>query len=561
MAATTSSTIAVPGKPTDGGPRRAPDAASTLFDAADELALQVPTSCRRNGRCRECVVEVRSGAEHLSPPTPPEAFLRAPYRLACQAVVTDPAAQVDFAILRRRLRIVVPEPEPRTAPIDPAVRIVDGVVRWHDEEIEAFHGEAYGLALDLGTTTIALELVDLLTGESLEVVALENPQRFGGSDVMNRISYDSTDRGELRQSVRRAINTELRALYERRGIDRRRIYELVVVGNSTMRDIFFGLDVSSIGERPYKSITELELLDGVRTTTTLVARAYELGLRIHPRARIWGGPLVASHVGADVAADLLAVGLDSPQDGVVMLVDVGTNTEVVIAAGGRTIAASCPAGPAFEGGEVMYGMQASDGAIESVRLAEDGRFELRTIGGTAPRGLCGSGLIDLLAELRRADRMSPKGVFADKSYSLTVDDEAGITFSRADASALAQAKAANTVGQWILLRELGVDPADVSRVYLAGGFATYVDLQNAVEIGFLAPVPVDRIVKVGNASLRGARELLVSRSARTRLEEFVRSIEHFELETTEDFFDLFVDGCQFKPLPAHTGTAGGRLAV
>jgi uncharacterized 2Fe-2S/4Fe-4S cluster protein (DUF4445 family) len=328
-----------------------------------------------------------------------------------------------------------------------------------------------------------------------------------------------------------------------------------------MRDLFFDLDVSSIGQRPYQSTTELDVLEGRRETTSLVALAHELGLRIHPKARIWSAPLIASHVGADVAADLVAVGLDAPQDEIVMLVDVGTNTEVVISGRGRTIAASCPAGPAFEGGEVTYGMQASDGAIESVRIGEDGGFELRTIGDAPPRGLCGSGLIDLIAELRRAGRMSPKGVFADKSYSLTVDEEAGITFSRADASALAQAKAANTVGQWILLRELGIDPGDVSRLYLAGGFATYVDLENAVEIGFLAPVPVDRVVKVGNASLRGARELLLSRAAREGLEGLVRRIEHFELETTEDFFDLFVDACQFKSLPAHTGTGSGRLAV
>jgi uncharacterized 2Fe-2S/4Fe-4S cluster protein (DUF4445 family) len=157
--------------------------------------------------------------------------------------------------------------------------------------------------------------------------------------------------------------------------------------------------------------------------------------------------------------------------------------------------------------------------------------------------------------------MSAKGVFADGSYTLMIDAESGITFSRADASALAQAKAANTVGQWILLRALGVNPADVSRVYLAGGFATYVDLKNAVEIGFLAPVPVERVVKVGNASLRGARELLLSQTARSRLERLVGRIEHFELETTDDFFDLFVDGCQFKPLPAATGIPGGRLAV
>jgi uncharacterized 2Fe-2S/4Fe-4S cluster protein (DUF4445 family) len=522
--------------------------------------MKVPTSCRRSGRCRECVVEVTAGAEHLAPPTESETFLRPPYRLACQALLREPDAHVEFSVLRRRLRILVPEAEAEGAPPeDPVVRVVDGVVHRDADPVEPLRGGVYGVAIDLGTTTIVLELVDLANGRTVEVVALENPQRFGGSDVMNRISYDTgPGHGELRQAVRKAINRELADVYVRHGLDRREIYEVVVVGNSTMRDLFFGLDVEPIGQRPYKSTTELDLLAGRRETTALSAVAHELGFRANPRARIWGAPLVASHVGADVAADLLAVDLDH---GVSMLVDVGTNTEVVVAARGRVLAASCPAGPAFEGGLVTYGMQAADGAIESLRLREDGGFDYETIGGGEPRGICGSGLIDLLAELRRAGRMTPKGVFADRAHTLTVVPEHGITFSRADGSALAQAKAANTVGQWILLRRLGVDPGDVERLYLAGGFATYVDVANAIEIGFLAPVPSDAVVKIGNASLRGARALLVSASARERLERLVRRVEHVELETTADFFELFVDGCQFKPLPARLGIPDGRVAI
>ncbi len=187
-----------------------------------------------------------------------------------------------------------------------------------------------------------------------------------------------------------------------------------------------------------------------------------------------------------------------------MLVDVGTNTEVVLAGRGRMLAASCPAGPAFEGGVVTYGMQAGEGAIESRADPARRQLRLRRRSATArPRGLCGSGLIDLLAELRRSGRMTPKGVFADRAREVTIVPEAGITLSRADGSALAQAKAANTVGQQILLRELGVGPGEVDRLYLAGGFARYVDVPNAVEIGFLAPVPAERVVKLGNASLRG----------------------------------------------------------
>jgi uncharacterized 2Fe-2S/4Fe-4S cluster protein (DUF4445 family) len=527
----------------------------TLFDEADELALKVPTSCRRSGRCRECIVEVTAGAEFLTLPTEAERFLRPPFRLACQAAVRGPVA---FQLVRRRLRIVVPDAGQPPPALDPAVRIAKGQVRWGLGSADPVRSGVYGLAIDVGTTTIAFELVDLTSGRVLEVVALENPQRFGGSDVMNRISYDAAHHGELRQAVRKAINVELRDLYRRLEISRLDVYDVVVVGNSTMRDIFFGLDVTSIGERPYKSATELALLEGRRRSTAVEKLAWELGLRVHPKAHVWGAPLVASHVGADIAADLVATGLGT-RAGIEMLVDVGTNTEVVIAADGRILAASCPAGPAFEGGEVTYGMQASEGAIESVRPNGRG-FELRTIGNGPPRGLCGSGLIDLIAELRRSGRMSAKGVFGDRAYSLDVEPTEGITFTRADASALAQAKAANTVGQWILMRELGIDPADVDRLYLAGGFAQYVDVVNAIDIGFLAPVPTERVVKVGNAALRGARDLLLSVSARQRLEQLCRRIEHVELETTSDFFELFVDGCQFKPLP-RTLARDDRLAV
>ncbi len=521
----------------------------------------MPASCRRSGRCRECVVEVTAGAELLGPRTAAESFLRAPYRLACQAAV-EPGAAVAFEILRRRLRILVPEPRPRTTPIDPVVTVADGIVRYGDDPIEPRRGGVYGIAVDLGTTTVVLELVDLETGRTAEVVALENPQRFGGSDVMNRISYDAgPGRGELRRAVRKALNRELLELYERERIDRREVYEIVVVGNSTMRDLFFGLDVSPIGERPYKSITERELLAGKRTTTALTARAHELGFRAHPQARVWGAPLVASHVGSDLAADLVALGVDGGGDGTVMVVDIGTNTEVVVAGRGRILAASCPAGPAFEGGLVTYGMQGADGAIESLRLGDDGRFSYETIGDVPPAGICGSGLIDLLAELRRTGRISARGAFADGSATITVVPEAGITFSRADASALAQAKAANTAGQRIVLRTLGLEPAQVDRLYLAGGFASSVDVANAIAIGFLPPVSPDRVVKVGNASIEGARELLLSASARDRLERTIRRIEHVELELAPDFFDLFVDGCALEPMPSTLASDDAGVAA
>ena len=198
-------------------------------------------------------------------------------------------------------------------------------------------------------------------------------------------------------------------------------------------------------------------------------------------------------------------------------------------------------------GGVRYGMPGYPGAIEAIRIEGD-RFTCATIGDLPAQGICGSGLVDLVAELRRHGRMTEKGVFHNKQYVLTIDDEQGITFSREDASILAQAKAANTCGQFISMRHFGVRPEEIDRLYLAGGFANYVNAENAIEIGFLAPVAEERIVKIGNAALQGARETLLSQKLRRSLEQDVRDIEHIELETTPDFFDVFVDGCQFKPI-------------
>ena len=315
-----------------------------------------------------------------------------------------------------------------------------------------------------------------------------------------------------------------------------------------MRDIFFRQDVQSIGQKPYKSLIEHEYRDGIRSTTSLTEKSRRLGIRSNPKAMVYSLPLIASHVGADVAADLIAVDMQS-QDDIVMLVDVGTNTEVIVGNSGRMVAASCPAGPAFEGGGIEYGMPAYPGAIESVKWI-DGKIDYETIEDEKPQGLCGSGLISLLAELRRHNQMSAKGVFADrKQRVISLLSEHGITFSREDASNLAQAKAANYCGQYIVLRHFGCSPQDITNFYLAGGFANYVNLQDAIDIGFLAPVPQDRIVKIGNAAVGGATEVLLSRDKRMEIEEFVKKIEHIELETTPDFFEIFVEGCQFNPMP------------
>jgi uncharacterized 2Fe-2S/4Fe-4S cluster protein (DUF4445 family) len=561
-----------------GRERRPLVAGRSLFDYADDLALLVPASCRRTGRCHECIVAIQAGAPALSPRTAEERFLPGEFRLACQAVIERADSDVEFSVLRRRLRILM-APEGPPLDVDPSVSVADGRIRvggWADSEggaesvdhwgdLGPVRGRLVGLAVDLGTTSVVLELVDLATGATLAAGAFENPQAFGGSDVMSRISYDADHPGELRQAVRRALNHELKQLYAGLRIGRSEVVEAVVVGNSTMRDLFFGLDVGPIGRHPYRSTTETELRMGMRASTAIVRRAHELGLLVHPRARVIGGPLIAGHVGADAAADLVAIGVageagagsagpgdEARPNGPMMLIDVGTNTEVVVGAGGRYLAASCPAGPAFEGGLIGSGMPGAIGAIEVVHLGPAGTegVDYRTIGAVDPEGICGSGLVDLLAELRRTGRLNERGAFADGARSFDLVPERGIGLSRADISQLAQAKAAMAAGQRILLRALGVTADRIERLYLAGAFANSLDVAGAVAIGMLAPVPAERVVKVGNASVRGAKALLLSRRRRTELEVMVRRIEHVELEAEPDFFELFADGLLFEPLAA-----------
>ena len=519
----------------------------TLFDHADRLRVRVPSSCGRTGHCHECIVEVHRGMAGLSDRSSAEQFLGDNYRLACQAVVRETVADIEFSVLRRTRQMLIAKSSTEPMELSPMVTRQGNDVYYATERVDSYRGRILGCAVDLGTTNVVAEFVDLESGRTVYASAFENPQRFGGSDTMHRISYDAGPyRGELHRSMINALNTEISGACAALGVDRDVLYELVVVGNPTMRELFFDLDVQPIGQKPFKSPVELEYLEGQRDSTALLQFARRLRIHAHTGARVFGAPLIASHVGGDVVADLVALDLAS-QSGVFMLVDAGTNTEVVLGTKDRMLAASCPAGPAFEGGLIQCGMPGCEGAIESIALRGD-HFECRTIGNVSPRGLCGSGLMAVLAELRRHGLMNAKGTFTDQRREISLVPEAGIGLSLQDVSHLAQAKAANYCGQQILLRQLGLHPADVQRLYLAGGFASYVEPADAVEIGFLAPVSPARIIRLGNAASQGARMLLLSRHQRALIEQLITKIEHVELETSPDFFDIFVDGCLFQPM-------------
>jgi uncharacterized 2Fe-2S/4Fe-4S cluster protein (DUF4445 family) len=520
----------------------------SLFECAESRGISVPTSCHKQGKCRECLVEIESGAECLSEPAAQETHLEGAFRLACRARLTAPGEVRAHTLRRGSMRIETAscaDFDERT-PVDPAVTRDGRRILLDGESIAESDGPIHGLAIDVGTTTVALRLHELETGRLVATRSFENPQRFGGSNVMSRIHYDGEHRGRLLQ---RTLLGYLTHSIESLPVDAATIYELVVAGNPTMRDLLFGLDVQGLGVLPYRSVTEEALGEGRATATTLGTTAKKLRLPVHPSARVYGLPLVGSHVGADAAACLLATGM-AEGDGICALLDIGTNTEAFFGNASRMLAASCPAGPAFEGGGVGCGMPALDGAVERVSLGADGAMRIKVVGEAAPAGICGSGLVDLLSELRRTGRMNAQGRFVEHDEPIPLDAAGRVTVSEADVNELAQAKGANAAGLRVLADEFGVGLGRIDRLYLAGGFARHLDVDAAARIGLIPDLPRERIVKVGNAALAGASIALLSRSRRADLEKIVRRVELVRLEAHHGFFEFFVQGCQFEPFGA-----------
>ena len=524
---------------------------SSLFDCAESLGIAVPTSCHKQGKCKECLVEIVEGMEHLSDRTPAERHLHDAYRLSCQARIVGEAGRVRCHTMRRgamrieRHALQLPV-ELRAVPLDPTLARDHGRVLLDGTEIDRTAGPILGLAMDLGTTTVVLRLFDLETGDVVADASFENPQRFGGADVMSRIHYDTHHPGKLLQ---RTLAGYLTHAIEAFPANPRSIYEVVVVGNSTMRDLFFRLDVYPIGQSPYQSVTELELAEGRRDTTSLVADPGRLRLPINPRGRVYGLPIVSGHVGADAAACLLAVDL-AHEERLVAIMDIGTNTELIVGNRHRVLAASCPAGPAFEGGKIQFGMPGLPGAIEHVAMLPDGTFRTTVIGDVRPEGICGSGLIDALGELLRTGGMNRLGRLEIGEGSVVLDSSGGrpITIHERDVNELAQAKGANVAGLRIVCERFGCRFDDLDVFYLAGGFGRHLNLASAKRIGLIPNLDDTKFRQVGNAAIEGASIALLSRTRRAELERLVHEVRHCRLETHPDFFHHFVEGCQFYPI-------------
>jgi uncharacterized 2Fe-2S/4Fe-4S cluster protein (DUF4445 family) len=611
---------------------------TTVLDAARSLGVDIDSVCGGRGICGRCAVTpafgtfakhgITSAPDHLSELGQLEADYRAENelaadrRLSCTAALigdavidVPPESQVHRQVVRKdlaarafemdpvvRLHTVdVTEPDLAT-PTGDLGRLFDAlgrewglddlradlsVIRVLQETLEAgsyrvtvaVHGErdviaiwpgfndrAFGVAIDVGSTTIAGHLVNLTDGSVLASAGVMNPQIRYGEDLMSRVSYVMLHDGgdlELTTAVRKALDGLLASLANKAGIKRVEILELAIVGNPIMHHLLLGIDPTPLGSAPFALATDT----AVSTTTA------DLGVRAHPGARVYVLPCIAGHVGADTAGVILA---EEPHkaEAMTLVVDVGTNAEIVLGNRDRLLAASSPTGPAFEGAQISSGQRAAPGAIERVRIDRstlDPRF--RVIGvdawsdapdfaeqveaaGTGVTGICGSGIIEVVAELYLAGVITADGVIdgavasrtsrvvADGrtfSYVLHESAEGGprIVITQNDVRAIQLAKAALYAGARLLMDHLGRDTVD--EVRLAGAFGSQIDPLHAMVLGLVPDCDLGRVRAAGNAAGTGALIALLSGAARREIESVVRTVEKIETAVEPRFQEHFVE--------------------
>jgi uncharacterized 2Fe-2S/4Fe-4S cluster protein (DUF4445 family) len=405
-----------------------------------------------------------------------------------------------------------------------------------------------GLALDIGTTTVTCYLVDLDDGQVLSSAAEYNGQIQCGEDVISRIIYASKGDGlaELRRLVYETVGVLLERMRKRTGISPEQILKATVAGNTTMAHLFLGLPPESIRLTPYVPAAN----------HPAAVAAGELGLPFHPNASVDYLPGVASYVGADITAGVLASSL-AEAEALTLFIDVGTNGEMVLGTREWMVTCACSAGPAFEGAGVVDGMRATEGAIEEVWVSSETlEPTYRVIGGGAPKGLCGSGLISLLAELFvtgvidrggsvKIDLDTPRARLGDHGPEYVVawadETETGrdIALTKVDIDNLMRAKAAIFAGFSILADSVGVDLATVERVLIGGAFGKYINVEKAIQIGLLPDLPWDRFAFLGNTSVQGAYMGLLSREARDQLSQIAERMTYLELSADNTFYDGF----------------------
>jgi uncharacterized 2Fe-2S/4Fe-4S cluster protein (DUF4445 family) len=604
-----------------------------VLNAARELGVDIDSICGGRARCGRCQVEavegsfakenIVSSADHLSAMGEAEAYclqrgrLQPGNRLSCQAKILGdvrvdvPAgSQVHHQVVRK-------DHEARDIELDPPVRLYFVEVSQPDmhtpagdlqrlmralesewglqglrcdlelvqalqpalreggwevtvalrdgEEIVAvwpgFRDRVCGAAVDVGSTTIAVHLCDLVSGEVLASAGVMNPQIRFGEDLMSRVSYAMLHPGgseKMTTAVRSAVNDLIGRTAEQAGVEAGDVLELTLVGNPVMHHLLLGLDPTPLGTAPF----------ALATDHAVTVRASTLGLELHPGARAYLLPCIAGHVGADTAAVMLA---ETPWAGdeTTLVIDVGTNAEIVLGNSTRLLAASSPTGPAFEGAQISGGQRAAPGAIERVRIDPDTlepRFRVigcdlwsdeegfeDAIADHGVTGICGSGIIEAIACLflsgvilqdgtisAAAAERSPRVEATERTFSyLLHDGSPRIVIQQADVRAIQLAKAALYAGARLLMDHMGVDTVD--RIRLAGAFGSHIDVKYAMVLGMIPDCALEHVSSAGNAAGTGARIALLNRASRTEIEQRARTIEKIETAVDPSFQQHFVD--------------------
>jgi uncharacterized 2Fe-2S/4Fe-4S cluster protein (DUF4445 family) len=511
---------------------------TTVREASLAAGVHLETPCGGLGTCGRCTVLATGG---LEPPGVDETVLlpadrlEAGERLACRARV---AGDVMVSVAPARV--------PETLKIVEATRL--GAIEVESPELRGVAGTAplIGAAVDIGTTTVAVKLIDLSTGAGLGSAAAMNPQARFGHDVMSRISHAGTHGvGSLRKPIVEAVETLVVEAARSGGHAPEHVREVAICGNTTMMHLLLGIDPAPLGAFPY----EPAFLD------PLDRPAADIGLSGLAGARAYVLPGISAFLGSDVTAGLLATRL-AERDRPAILIDLGTNGEMVVRTHDRLVAASVAAGPALEGATISCGMRAEEGAIERVTLAGEGLLT-ETIGDVGPRGLCGSGLLDLVAALLEAGVLDSTGRLRDDAphpLAARVADVEGVRafeiapdvhLTQLDVRQVQLANAAVAAGVQLLLAEAGVAADDVADVVVAGGFGFHVRADALVRMGMVPGVWRDRVTFAGNTALAGALVALLDSGARRRAAAIARHVSTVDLASHPDFQARFIGAMDF----------------
>jgi uncharacterized 2Fe-2S/4Fe-4S cluster protein (DUF4445 family) len=565
-----------------------------LADSLQQAGIPLNLYCNRRGLCGKCFVEIVSGAR----PDPldrekywlEKGHLSDRHRLACQYEVEgDLVVNVPVSSTQANVPILPQIPRSEVTP-NPAVRkyfleipraeisapfslseqvlaglgaaslkipvdVLEGVGRAMKEagqkvtvivheESEVLAVEPgntidrnFGLAVDVGTTTLVMELVDVESGKTLDMEAALNSQSRRGADVISRLTFaleEKANAAELRKLVLESLNQMARRLLQRNRVSADSVYEVVISGNTAMGHLLLGVPVDSLAAAPYQAV--FSSLPG------LAAR--QVGLAIHPRGKVHFAPHIRSFVGGDISSGLLAAGL-ADRPGYHVFIDLGTNGEIVLKAGERLVATSTAAGPAFEGMNISCGMPALPGAI--FRAEDSGAVLSSTIGSAPARGVCGTGLIDLVSLFLARGEILPGGAIRNPEKKLLV--EPGIVLTQDDVRQVQLACAAIKSGIRLMLKANGLSVGELDGIIVAGAFGSYLNIRNSFRLGLLPRMDEERVLFIGNSSLAGARLLLVAREARREVEALVRRIGYFSLASDPEFQDQFIRALEFSPWP------------